>query len=108
MKTPYEMKEVVMRNVYRTYFFRQLARPALRIGVFGTACLLIAGFVSVPNVIQNASQTGDILAFLRYAFVAFVGTQFIVQAAIIAGAFVVGASLKDFVASIFGTKTAIA
>jgi hypothetical protein len=100
MKTPAEMKEGIMKGIHRVYLWRQISKPVVRVTLFGAAILLASAFVSIPNIAQNLAQLHSIQAFLYFAFVAFVSTQFIVQLAVVFGALVFGFSVKDLIVSL--------
>lgn len=102
MKTDSQITKNIMRRVYGVYAVRQLSRPAVRIGALLLLTLTLRELVWVTSVLQNISQKTDIVEFISYGFSAFLGTEFIVQLVVLAGAFIFAYSIKD----LFGFRQA--
>lgn len=73
------MRARIMRRVYRMYWRRQLARPALRIGVSGLILVGIASSVSVTHVVTNILGVSSIEGLVVFALSAYKNTSFFVQ-----------------------------
>lgn len=95
MKTPHELKQKVMRGVYRAYMVRQLSHPVLRIGAVMAMLFAIRELTFVSKVIENASLKENVLEFAAYFVSAFAGTELIVQLLSIAVLGVVMYTVKD-------------
>lgn len=96
MKTDSQITKNIMRRVYGVYALRQLSRPAVRIGALLALALVLRELTWVSKIIENISQKTDLVEFMSYGFSAFLGTEFIVQLVVLAGAFIFAHSVKDF------------
>lgn len=95
MKSDSQITQNIMRRVYGVYTLRQLSRPAVRIAALVFLALTLRELVWVSSVFENISKKTDIIEFFSYGFSAFIGTEFIVQLVVLAGAFIFAYSVKD-------------
>ena len=84
-----------MRRVYGVYFLRRLSHPALRVGAMLLLMLALRELVWVSSVFENISHKTDVVQFIQYGVLSFVGTEFIVQLVVLAAVFIVGFSVKE-------------
>lgn len=95
MKTDSQLIKSIMRRVYGVYVVRQLSRPAVRFGALLALALALRELTWVSSVLENISKKTDVVEFVSYGFSAFIGTEFIVQLVVVAGAFIFAYSIKD-------------
>ncbi len=76
------VKKRIMFGVFVLYFVRKLKEPFVSEPlIFLTLTALLSYFVSIPNILTNMRADGN---FLRYFIMAFLNTNFVVQAILIA------------------------
>ena len=77
------MKNRIMFGVYLLYFVRKLKKPfVLESSAFIVLALVLFSFVSVPHVLSNMFQSGDLS---RYFISAFSNTTLMVQMILVLG-----------------------
>jgi hypothetical protein len=105
MRTNEEMKSRIMRRVWGVYVVRKLTQPAIRLGVFISACIILAGSVSVPDVFANAFHVTTLEGLVSFTLAAFTSTSTLVQVAVIAGTIVALSSITDFAKRVVHRET---
>lgn len=96
-----EMKQQVLERVKAIHQMRTVVRPLLiKIGFLAAFLIAFSFLVSVPHVISNMLESGDVASYGNYLAHAFMHTErvvrFTIVAAIILLALVIHDLLKNF------------
>ncbi|NBD73644.1 hypothetical protein GVX82_01220 [Patescibacteria group bacterium] len=96
-----QLHSAVMRRVRRIHLLKRLLAPrALRAYALLLCAVAAAPFVSPASVLQNLARTGDLRAVPDYASGAFLGTEFVVQCALLAALILLGWMARDLGATL--------
>lgn len=96
-----EQKNYIMRRVRFIFRVRQFVTP-VTVKVAFVAVLAVVGsaFVSVQSVLLNMPSVENVSEFLRFLSSAFVKTEFIVQAVVLATALIGVLVLRDLIRNV--------
>ncbi len=90
-----------MRRVRRVYLLKRLlSGAALRLYVLGISALAAAPFISPGNIVYNSTRSLDPATLGRFLTEAFLGTEFVVQCALVAALLASVWMVRDLVRSI--------
>ncbi len=80
-----ELKQQVLERVKAIHYMRTVVRPLLvKIGFLAIAATALSFLVSVPHVISNMLESGDIASYGNYLAHAFMHTERVVRFTIVA------------------------
>lgn len=95
MKTPYELKQNIMRRVYGEYALRHVSHPAVRLGALFALLLTLRELTFVSKVLENAFLKENFVETAGYFAYAFANTELAVQLAVVGVVAVFAYMVKD-------------